>query len=132
MPARELHDLEPAGDLALGVVDRLAVLIGHDAGELVHVLVDELAHREHDPGPAQDTDVTPVVKRLGCRLHGRVDVGGLCEQHVCLLLAGRRVPDDTVPGRSTRGLAAADPVLDRSHRRASFSRGRCAGCAWLS
>jgi hypothetical protein len=94
----ELHDFEPTGDLTLGVVDRLAVLVGHDAREFVDVLVDERAHREHDPSAAQHADVAPVVKRLRRRLHRRIDVGGLREQHLSLLLTRRGVPYDTVPG----------------------------------
>ena len=46
----------------------------------------------------KDADVTPVVERLCCGLHRRVDVRRLREQHVGLLLTRRRVPHDPLPG----------------------------------
>ena len=70
----------PADDLALGVLERLAVLGGDDPRELVRVLHDQLAEGEHHPRAAADRRVAPALEGGLGGLHGGVDVGGLGEQ----------------------------------------------------
>ena len=60
-PARELDDLHAADDLALGVLERLAVLGRDDPRELVGARVDQLAEREHDARERLTTDVSLQV-----------------------------------------------------------------------
>ena len=107
-----LDDLHAADDLALGVVDRLAVLGGDQARELVRVPVDELAEAEHDARAAHDRDVLPAIERPLRGVHGGVDVGRLGEQHTALFVTGRRVVDRRAARRCTGGLLAGDAVLD--------------------
>ena len=73
-PARVLDDLHPADDLALGVVERLAVLGRDDPRQLVRVLHDQLAEGEHDPRAADDRLVAPARERGLRRLYRGVDV----------------------------------------------------------
>ena len=95
--ARELGDLHAADDLALGVLDDLAVLGGDDPREVVEVLLDEVAEREHDPRAADDADLLPALERRARGGHRGVDVGPLGEQDLRLL--GRRWRGRR-PGRS--------------------------------
>jgi hypothetical protein len=91
--AGELGDLHAADDLALGVRHGLAVLGRDDPRHLVGVLVDEVAEGEHDPHAAGQRHLPPGFERLAGGGDGRVDVGGLGEQHLRLLLPGGRVVD---------------------------------------
>ena len=87
--AGELDDLHAADDLALGVVEDLAVLGGDQPGQLVGVPVDQLAEGEHHPRAAGERHVAPRLERVAGRpANGGVDVGGLGQEH--LGLAARR------------------------------------------
>ena len=48
-PADELDDLEPADDLAPGIVNHLAVFGGDEPSQLVGVLMHQLTEGEHNP-----------------------------------------------------------------------------------
>ena len=61
--AGELDDLEPAGDLAAGVGEHLAVLGGEDRGELALAAVEQLAEGEHHRLPLGDGGLAPARRR---------------------------------------------------------------------
>eukprot|EP00966_Prymnesium_polylepis_P060622 1406917-Prymnesium_polylepis.2 len=58
--ARVLDHLQPAEDVALGVVDRLAVLHRQDLRELIGVLSDQRLQPEHDARAVGDGGVGPA------------------------------------------------------------------------
>ena len=109
-PASELDDLHAAHDFAARVVERLAVLGGDDPRELVGVLVDQLAELEHHARAPGHGHVAPLRERRLGRLDGRVDVGGLGEQHLSLLAAGGRVVDGRGAARAAGRSGAAYAV----------------------
>ena len=98
--ARVLGHLHAAHDLALGVLDDLAVLARDDPREVVGVLLEEVAEREHDLRAARDGGLAPRSERGLRGGDGGVDVGGLGEHHLGLRLPGRGIPDDRGPRRA--------------------------------
>ncbi len=112
--ARELHDLEAAGDLAEGVGVHLAVLAGDDRGELVLAGLQQLAEAEHHPGPGGDRDLPPGVGGpAGGGDHG-VRVGLVGEHHPPGDLPGGRIGHVEGPIRRSRPLSTIEPVVDRA------------------
>src|SRR5207249_3924595 len=83
--AGELDHLEPAGDLAHGVREDLAVLRREHAGEVLAMVVDELADPEEELRAARQRNRSPGREgslRRGDRGadlldRGEVDLGGL-------------------------------------------------------
>jgi hypothetical protein len=61
---RRLDVLEAPPDVALRLVERLAVLLRTELAELVHVLDHQVAQVEHVPGARGDGHVTPGLERL--------------------------------------------------------------------
>ena len=116
-PAGELDHLEAAQDLALGVIEDLAVLGGDDPGELLDVGVEQLAEGEHHLGAAAERGLRPVSEGHARRRDRGVDVSGLGQHHLGLLFPGRRVPDWRGAGGGTARFLAADSVSDRPLRR---------------
>ena len=108
-PARELHDLEPPRDLALGVREDLPVLEREEAGEVVAPLHEQLAVGEHDLGALAEGGVAPFLERLLRRGHGAVDGGHVRVEHLGPTLAGRGVVDRSSAIASVRG-SAVDPM----------------------
>ena len=84
-------DLEPADARALGVGEHLAVLGGHQRGELVDVLLHQLLELEHDPGAPQRRRVRPVRERRGGGGHRLAHLGLARQWNLGRYLAGRRV-----------------------------------------
>ena len=80
----ELDDLPAADHLAPGVVERLAVLGADDRRELVLVLDEQLAEREHDARARRHRRLAPRLERRGCRVDRRVDVVGRRQAHLGL------------------------------------------------
>ena len=74
--AGELEVLEAARDLAQGVGRDLAVLGGQQRGDLLAVLIDEVADAEHDLRPLRKGRRAPRGKAAGGGGHGRVDLFG--------------------------------------------------------
>ena len=71
----EFDHLQAADHFALGVGEHLAVLVGDQPGQLVQVAFDEVTQGEHDPGPADERHVPPLVEGLRRRRDRGVDVG---------------------------------------------------------
>ena len=88
---RRLHRLDPAADLAAGVVERLAHVLGDQPGELVAVGDEGVAEVEHGAGPLRRRDLAPRRLRLGGAADGRLDVGAARERDPRQHLARRRV-----------------------------------------
>ena len=112
-PARVLDDLHAADDLALGVVEGLAVLGRDDPRQLVGVLRDQLAEAEHHARPARDGHAAPLDEGALGRLHGGIDVNRLGEQHVPLHLPRSGVVHGRGALRRTGGGRAGDLMVDR-------------------
>ncbi len=101
------------------------MLVGDRLGQLVHVGVDQLPEGEHHLGALAQRGLGPLREgRLG-RGHGGVDVGGLGQQHLRLLLPRGRVPHRSAAGGDAGGLLVVDPVLDGAHL------GALLGGSWL-
>ena len=106
---RELDDLDAARDGAGGVGERLAVLLGDHAREILLVRLEELAKPHQDAGAAQRGPRAPLrERRRGGACRG-VDVVGVRKRHVTDHLAGRRVGDVAVARRSCGDGSPADP-----------------------
>jgi hypothetical protein len=110
----ELDVLEAPGHLAGRVGQDLAVLGGHDRGEIVRAVVEQLAHREEHRRPARQRRLAPLDGGLTGARHGGVDVRGRGQQHLAGDLAGGRVVDAGGSRRGQFGAAATDPVWNSS------------------
>ena len=97
--AGELDDLQAADDLALGVVEHLAVLGGMISPASSSVCVDQLAEREHHARAARQRRLAPLSNAVLGGGDGGVDVGASASSDLGLLLAGGRVPDRRGAGR---------------------------------
>ena len=103
MPQRELDHLDAALHRALGVGQRLAVLLGDDPRELL--LVAPPAARGSASARARGAAAARRASRaapLAAAVDRGVDVGGVGERHVADDVAGRRIGDLAVAGASTR------------------------------
>jgi hypothetical protein len=89
--AGELHDFQPAPDLALGIVEGLAVLERHQARQIVGALVHQPLEVEHHTLAAQRRRRGPRKLRLLGDLDGLVDLGLRGEGHLGSDLAGRGI-----------------------------------------
>ena len=105
--AGELDDLQPAPDLALGVVEGLAVLERHEPGEIVDALLHQALEVEHHALAAQRRRRGPGELRLLGDLHRGIDFRFRGEGHLGRHLAGRRVGD--VAGAAARARDALVP-----------------------
>jgi hypothetical protein len=114
--AGELDHLEPAGDRALGVLDRLAVLLGDEAGEAVDVALDQLLEAEHDAHAPEHRGGGPVGEGGLGGLHRPVDLGGTGEGYPAGLLARGRIVDRPRLATLARDVPAVDEVADLLHR----------------
>jgi hypothetical protein len=113
--AGELHDLEAALHLASRVREHLPVLAGDGCGKLVLPAVHDLAEGEEHAGTPRDRDVAPLLERRRGGRHRAVDVAGLGQHDLGLLLTGGGVEHGRRAGRAPLGLRAVDPVLDGPH-----------------
>ena len=113
--------LEPALDVALGIVDHLAVFGGEQLGELLHVLLDQLLVGEHHPRAALRIGRGPAgLDLFGCRYRA-VEQRGVAQRDLGLDLAGRRVPDLVgASGAAGTGGARSEDVIDGAHEYLSF------------
>ena len=89
--AGELHHLEPALYLAVGVRQDLAVFGGDDRGELLAVAFQQFLQLEHDAGTAERRRGRPGRPGGGSRGGGLVNLGRVGERHTGEDLAGGRV-----------------------------------------
>jgi hypothetical protein len=122
--AGELDHLEPAADLALGIVEGLAVLERHQAGEIVGALLDQALEVEHHALAAERRRRGPGRLRLLRDRHGVVDLGFGGEGHHRRHLAGRRVGDVALPAARARHPLVADEMSDPGDHLTSSDRFR--------
>ena len=109
---RELHDLDAALDIALGVGNGLAVLAGQHFGQLVIVARHQFEEFHHHASPALRIGRGPFrLRRLGI-LDRRAQFGLGGQRHLGLDVAGHRLEDVRDPPRSALDLAAADEMSD--------------------
>ena len=114
--AGELDHLEPAGDRALRILDRLAVLVGDEASQAVDVMVEQLLEAEHHPHAAEQGRGGPVRESGLGRLHRAVDVGSVGEGHPPGLLARGGIVDRAGLAALAGHVPAADEMADLLHR----------------
>ena len=100
-PAGELDHLEPSRDLAHRVGEHLAVLGRQQPGEVLAMLVEELADPEVDLGLARERGRAPGGERRLGGGDGAVDLLDGGEVDGAGLLARRGVPN----GAAAAGLA---------------------------
>ena len=110
--AGELHDVDAAGDFALGVGEYLAMLGRDGMRQLVLFLVQQLQELEHHPGPADRRRVGPGGEgRLGGG-HGVGDLGVVRQRDLAGDGAGGGVEDFGTAAALAGDDPSADPVLD--------------------
>ena len=90
--AGELDHFEAALQIALGIVDDLAVLAGKQLGQLLHVVFQQLLELEHHPRAALGIGGGPGRVHLPGRVHGLLQQCGIAKGHFGLHFAGRRIP----------------------------------------
>ena len=114
MPHAASVDSIPRSDLAPGVVERLAHVLGDETSDLLVVGPERLAHRHHGAGALLRRRRAPCRERFAGGLHRRVDIGLARERDECCHLAGGGV--HIVEGLASSGLypAAADEVSKRA------------------
>ena len=105
----ELDHLDAARDRALGVGERLAVLLRDDLREVLLVRLHQLAKAHQHARAAQRRRRAPGGQRRRRGLHRRVDVGRVAERHVADHLAGGGIGDFAVARRARGHRASADP-----------------------
>ena len=88
---RELDHLHAALDLALGIGQDLAVLLGDDGGERIDTLLEEVQEAVEDTRAAERGRAGPA-RRRGLRRRDRgLHLGRAAEPHGTDRLAGRRI-----------------------------------------
>jgi hypothetical protein len=114
--AGELDDLEAAPDLALGVVEGLAVLEREVARQVVGVLLEQVLEVEHDALAAHRRHRAPGDLRLLGDLHRGIDLLDRSEGDLGGDLAGRGVGDVATAAALARDGLVVDVVTDaRDH-----------------
>ena len=113
--AGELHHLEAALDVALGVGDDLAVLAGEELRELVVIALHELEELEQHPRPPLRVGGGPRRLRALRVLHRRPDLGLGGERHLPGHLAGHGLVDVAEAPGGPPDLLAADEMPDLPH-----------------
>ena len=106
---RELDHFETAGQRTLGIDERLAVLLRHDARKIFLVRVQQFPKPHQDARTSQRRRGAPSGKRVGGRLHGGIHVGRVRERHMADYFAGRGVRHLAIAGRGRLKCASADP-----------------------
>src|SRR5262249_41638587 len=84
-------------------------------GQVVAMLVEELADAEEELGPLRNRQRAPGGEGCLRSLDGEIDLLGRREVDRAGLRAGRRVEDLPDPSRSALVAAAANAVVDRLH-----------------
>ena len=105
----------PARERAPGVLQRLAVLGGDQAGQPVHVALEQLLEPEHHPHAPQQRRRRPVRLGQERRLHGGVDLRGPAQRHPPGLLAQGRVEHRRMLAAATRIMPPGDEMPDILH-----------------
>ena len=96
--AGELHILEATGNLAQRIGRDLSVLSAHDVGELVLIGIDQIPEPKHHLGPPREAGGPPAGQRGLGHGNSRRNICPGSQRHLCLLLAGGRVPHHTGAG----------------------------------
>jgi len=106
----EFDDFEAAGGLATGVGEDFAVLGGDEAGEVVEVLLEELAETEEDAGATQRRLGGPGWESGLSGGYSGVEFGAAGQRDEGLHLTGGRIEDvGLTPGCAGDGFAI-DPM----------------------
>jgi hypothetical protein len=106
----ELDVFEAARHFALSVGEHLAVFGGDDAGELIDVLLEELAEAEHHACAAQRRLRGPRGKRSLRGGDRSVELGSIGQGNQSLHLAGGGVVNLRGAARGTGDGFSVDPV----------------------
>jgi hypothetical protein len=97
---RHLHALDTAPHRAARLVQRLAVLVREDAGQLLEVPLQDALQFEEVARPLDRRHLPPGRIRGVGGLDGRIDLGGAPEGDLGDQLAGGRVVDLAGAGRA--------------------------------
>ena len=111
-PARELDDLDAAGDRSAGVVEGLAMFGGADAGQLLAVRFEDVAVAEQDARALRRRGRRPRGERRLRRPDRPADLARGRERHPRLDLPGRRVVDVAEAVALAGDALAVDEVLE--------------------
>jgi hypothetical protein len=114
--AGEVDVVQGAGDLAVGVGGRLAVLEGDDLGERLAIALEQLAEAEHHLGASGQGAAAPLRERRHCGRDSRIDLGRARQLDLGLRLAGRGVPNRCGASRGAGRVLPVDPVADAFQR----------------
>ncbi len=117
--ADKFGDLHAAHDIALGILDGLAVLDREQFGQLVHVGVDEIDKAEEYPRPALRIGGGPARLRSGGGLDGRFEVVGIGQRDFGGDFARCRIEDIRGPARLAHHMCSVDEMSDGFHARSS-------------
>ncbi|MND91015.1 hypothetical protein D3C80_831220 [compost metagenome] len=111
----EFADFQATDDIALRILDRLAMLLRQHDGEFIHVLVEQIDELHEDAGAALGIGGRP------CRLSGlgvfdcRANFGNACERDLGLYFAGCRIEDVGGATAGSGDMLAADEMTDFLH-----------------
>jgi hypothetical protein len=100
------------------------VLGGEDLGDVLAMLIDELADAEVDLGAARERNSAPALERPLGSTDGAVDLLDGREVDLAGLDAARRVVDRATAAGLARDAGAVDPVVNALDRFAALSA-RC-------
>ena len=111
--AGELDHLDAARDLALGVVEGLAVLRGNQRRQLVKVGLDQVTEVEHHLRTAGWRGAGPARKGGSGSRNGVADLGQAGQRHRCNGRAGGRIEHILLAAAGAGGFCAADVMHER-------------------
>ena len=105
----ELDNLDAARDLALGIGQGLAVLLGDDLGQLLPLLIHQFAKAHQNPGTPQWRRSTPRRQRRGSGRNGSLDIRRVGQRHMAHDLTSGGVGDFAIARGLCSHRLAADP-----------------------
>ena len=111
--AGELDHLDAARDLALGVIEGLAVLRGNLRRQLVEVGLDQVAEVEHHLGTAGRRGAGPARKRSSGGGNGVADLGSAGQRYRCDGRTGGRIEYILLAAAGAGGFCPTDVMHER-------------------
>ena len=116
----EFGDFEAALNVALGILDRLAMFGAEQLGQLVHVAIDQCHEIEEDAGATLRIGGRPFRLGSGGGGHCGLEIGGIGEGNAGLDIAGGGVEHVLELAALAGGLSAVDEMADGAHGASSL------------